>query len=173
MHVMLCPVMHLSHLFYNVLSEDVVVKHWWLPPMWPGSNLGERHTRALQVCGCFPLLLWARVSRFFLSSKTKNPYALYIPICCTNHADTTTTSHKVLRSVSGQKKKKHFLFRNILQELKRSESLFWVNLVNHWFGTVIGLFIKTQRTNKDTNRTIFCCGEVCRQRWYAIFDGES
>ena len=104
MHVMLCLVMHLSHLFYNVLSEDVVVKHWWLPPMWPGSNLGERHTRAFQVCGCFPLLLWARVSRFFLSSKTKNPYALYIPICCTNHADTTTTSHKVLRSVSGQKK---------------------------------------------------------------------
>lgn len=41
MHVMLCPVMHLSHLFYNVLSEDVVVKHWWLPPMWPGSNLGN------------------------------------------------------------------------------------------------------------------------------------
>ena len=83
------------------------------------------------------------------------------------------TSHKGLRSVSGQKKKIHFLFRNILQELKRSESLFWVNLVNHWFGTVIGLFIKTQRTNKDTNRTIFCCGEVCCQRWYAIFDGKS
>ena len=82
------------------------------------------------------------------------------------------TSHKVLRSVSGQKKNISFSATSC-RSLKEVKVFFWVNLVNHWFGTVIGLFIKTQRTNKDTNRTIFCCGEVCCQRWYAIFDGKS
>lgn len=164
--------MHSSHLFYNVLSEDVVVKHWWLPLMWPGSNLGNA-IRGPSSLWLLPFIALGSSIPVFSLLKNQKPIRFVHSNLLYKSRWYNNTSHKVLRSVSGQKKKKHFLFRNILQELKRSESLFWVNLVNHWFGTVIGLFIKTQRTNKDTNRTIFCCGEVCRQRWYAIFDGKS
>ena len=118
--------------------ELVVDKHWCPQPMWPGSNLGNA------ICGPFNSVvafLYCPEYPFFFSSKTKNPYALYIPSC------------------RGLKEVKSLFLCQPSQSLFRDRQSY-------------SLALKAQ-TNKGTNRTIFCCGEVCCQRWYAIFDGKS